>query len=67
MHKLSEYARHAMGESRPFGREKTKNGPSQLPNIGITSLWEDLEAKLLTPGELLENTPFGQNVAAGPF
>ena len=45
-----------MGESRPFGREnlfspkKTKNSLSQRLNIGITSLWEDLEAKVLTPG-----------------
>ena len=34
-------------------KKTPKNGLFQRPNIGITSLWEDLEAKLLTPGQLL--------------
>ena len=33
--------------------KKPKNRVFQRTKIGITSLWEDLEAKLLIPGELL--------------
>ena len=40
-----------------FGRDnQLKNTSSSLlerQKIGITSIWEDLEDKLLTPGELL--------------
>ena len=37
-----------------FVEEKTpKNSIFLQTNIGITSLWEDLEAKLGTPGQLL--------------
>ena len=32
---------------------RSENGLFQRPNNGITSLWEDLEAKLLTPDQLL--------------
>ena len=36
------------------------------PNIGITSLWEDLEAKLLTPGQLLKSLGYnGSNELCG--
>ena len=34
-------------------KKKPKNGNVRRKKIGITSLWEDLEAKLLTPGQLL--------------
>ena len=34
-------------------KKTPKNGLFQQPNIGITSLWEDLEAKLFTPCQLL--------------
>ena len=34
-------------------KKKTKNGLFQRPKIGITSLWEDPEANLLTPGQPL--------------
>ena len=53
MHKLSKYVRHAIGASQPFCQEnlfskkKTpKNSHFFVKNIGITSLWDDLEAKL---------------------
>ena len=36
-----------------LSKKTPKNGLFQRPNIGITSLWEDLEAKLLTPGQLM--------------
>ena len=55
--KLSVIA--VIGESRPFSREidsckkKRKNRPFQRTKICITSLWEDLEDNLLTPGQLL--------------
>ena len=58
--KLSEYVRHAIGESRLFGREtgfsskKTpKTGIFERTKNGISSLWEELKAKLLTLGQLL--------------
>ena len=60
MHKLFKYVWHAVGESRPFDREnlfspkKTpKNSHVFVKKNGITSLWENLEAKLLTPGQPL--------------
>ena len=34
-------------------QKKPKNSVFLRQNMGITSLWEDLEAKLLTPGQLL--------------
>ena len=34
-------------------KKKPKNNVFWRQEIGITSLWEDLEAKLLTPGQLL--------------
>ena len=59
MHKLSKYVRHDLGESRP-GREnlfskqkKPKNRLFEGTKISSTSLLEDLEDKLLTPGQLL--------------
>ena len=39
--------------SNPNPKKTPKNSFFLWPNIGITSLWEDLEAKLLTPGQLL--------------
>ena len=40
-----------------FGRDNqlknTSNSLLERQKIGITSIWEDLEDKLLTPGELL--------------
>ena len=35
-------------------KKSPKNGLFLRQKIGIISLWEDLEAKLLTPGQLLE-------------
>ena len=49
----------AEGESGPFGRKidpfqkTTKNDLFEWQEIGITSLWEDLDEKLLTLGQLL--------------
>ena len=34
-------------------QKNTKNGLSERTKIGIAKLWEDLEAKLLTPGQRL--------------
>ena len=34
-------------------QKTAKNRHFFVKNIDITSLWEDLEAKLLTPGQLL--------------
>ena len=57
MHKLSKYVWHAIGESWPFGREnlfsqkKPRNSVFVRTKISIPSHWEDLEAKLLTPGK----------------
>ena len=59
MYKLSKYVWHPLVKSRPFCREdlfspkKPKNSHFFVKNIGLTSLWEDLEVKLLTPGQLL--------------
>ena len=36
-------------------KKTTENSVFLRQNMGITSLWEDLEAKLLTPGQLLGN------------
>ena len=50
---------HAMAESRPFDRENLFSQKKKLKTaffckkIDITFLWEDLEAKLLTPGQFL--------------
>ena len=49
---------HAMAESRPFDREnlfsqKKLKTAFFCKKIDITFLWEDLEAKLLTPGQFL--------------
>ena len=42
------------GRENIFSKKKTpKNGLFERTKIGITSLWEDLEDKLLTPGQLL--------------
>ena len=32
-------------------KKKPKNGHFQRKKTGLSSLWEDLEAKLLTPGQ----------------
>ena len=34
-------------------KKTPQNSIFMRQNMGITSLWEDLEAKLLTPGQLL--------------
>ena len=48
---------YATGKSWPFGWKidscHNKKRLFEWENIGITSLWEDLEDKLLTPGQLL--------------
>ena len=57
--KFSKHVWHAIGESRPFGwqidscKKTPKNIFFQRTKIGLTSLWEDLENKLVTPGQLL--------------
>ena len=62
----------SIGESQPFGRKlnfkKTpKNGLYLATKIGITSLWEELNDKLLTPGQLLGCLllPWGITVQTG--
>ena len=56
MHKLSKKGWHAIGETWPFGRENLFNQKKHLKTVffsGQKSLWEDLEAKLMTPRQLL--------------
>ena len=42
-----------LGEKTYLVQKTPKNSVFLRTNMGITSLWEDLEAKLLTPGQLL--------------
>ena len=44
------------GRENLFSKKNTKNGLFERTKIGITSLWEDWEDKLLTPGQLLGYT-----------
>ena len=60
MLKLSKNGWHGVGERLPFGRKKIyfvqktpRIGIFERTKISITSLWEDLEDKQLTPGQLL--------------
>ena len=60
MLKLSKNGWHGVDERLPFGRKKIyfvqktpRIGIFERTKISITSLWEDLEAKLLTPGNVL--------------